>query len=213
MALSILFTIGTFHVEWRKIHCGKSVLCSAGISRSDRPLRGIPASLSTCHLWRDRLPTGPASLERWRSFSSFTCLLSSFLRHPGFHGIHPCWLLWQWEWIRSLLLRPSSFSGRHHPRRCMGILQPVDGYAIVQCVHRPFGLRLLIVPGETFDPHNTSMISSTRFKETPARYISISASSTEHSRRRYLSMIAVSNRIPLSFWASGHAELHHRKSW
>src|SRR5262245_52850646 len=39
-------------------------------------------------------------------------------------------------------------------------------------------------------------MSSTRRTDTPARYISISASSTELSRRRYRSMIAVSNALP-----------------
>jgi hypothetical protein len=42
-------------------------------------------------------------------------------------------------------------------------------------------------------PHNASVMSSTRRTDTPARYISISASSTELSRRRYRSMMAVSN--------------------
>jgi len=42
-------------------------------------------------------------------------------------------------------------------------------------------------------------MSSTRLTDTPARYISISASSTELSRRLYRSMIAVSNFRPLSF--------------
>ena len=37
-----------------------------------------------------------------------------------------------------------------------------------------------------------------RLVETPARYISIMASSTEASRRLYRSMTAVANRIPLS---------------
>ena len=43
-------------------------------------------------------------------------------------------------------------------------------------------------------PHSASVISSTRRTETPARYISISASSTELSRRRR-SMIAVLERL------------------
>src|SRR5262245_66631007 len=42
-------------------------------------------------------------------------------------------------------------------------------------------------------------MSSTRRTDTPARYISISASSTEVSRRRYRSMIAVSNVCWRSF--------------
>ena len=46
-------------------------------------------------------------------------------------------------------------------------------------------------------PHKASVMSSTRRTETPARYISMSASSTLLSRRRYRSMIAVSNEIPL----------------
>jgi len=40
------------------------------------------------------------------------------------------------------------------------------------------------VVGLTFVPHNASVISSTRRTETPARYISIRASSTDASRRR-----------------------------
>ena len=36
---------------------------------------------------------------------------------------------------------------------------------------------------ETFVPQSNSVISSTRRTDTPARYISIRASSTEHSRR------------------------------
>jgi hypothetical protein len=39
------------------------------------------------------------------------------------------------------------------------------------------------VDGDTRVPHNASVISSTRRTETPARYISISASSTNVSRR------------------------------
>jgi hypothetical protein len=40
------------------------------------------------------------------------------------------------------------------------------------------------VDGETRVPHKASVMSSTRRTETPARYISIKASSTELSRRR-----------------------------
>ena len=44
-------------------------------------------------------------------------------------------------------------------------------------------LRLLMVPEETFVPQSVSVISSTQRTDTPARYILIRASSTEHSRR------------------------------
>ncbi|TWT95166.1 hypothetical protein Pla108_33080 [Botrimarina colliarenosi] len=47
--------------------------------------------------------------------------------------------------------------------------------------------------GDTRVPHNASVMSSTRRTLTPARYISINASSTEDSRRRYRSMICDSN--------------------
>ena len=47
-------------------------------------------------------------------------------------------------------------------------------------------------------PHSASVMSSTRRTETPARYISMSASSTLLSRRRYRSMMAVSKDTPLS---------------
>src|SRR5262245_10039192 len=47
-----------------------------------------------------------------------------------------------------------------------------------------FLLRSDTVEGDTRVPHNASVISSTRRTDTPARYISISASSTELSRRR-----------------------------
>jgi hypothetical protein len=40
------------------------------------------------------------------------------------------------------------------------------------------------VEGDTRVPHKASVMSSTRRTETPARYISIKASSTELSRRR-----------------------------
>ena len=40
------------------------------------------------------------------------------------------------------------------------------------------------VPGLTRVPHSASVMSSTRRTDTPARYISIKASSTELSRRR-----------------------------
>jgi hypothetical protein len=40
------------------------------------------------------------------------------------------------------------------------------------------------VDGETRVPHSASVMSSTRRTDTPARYISIKASSTELSRRR-----------------------------
>ena len=56
----------------------------------------------------------------------------------------------------------------------------------------------LIVAADTFVPHSASVISSTRRTDTPARYISISASSTLLSRRRYRSMIAVSNVTPFN---------------
>ena len=46
-------------------------------------------------------------------------------------------------------------------------------------------------------PHNASVMFSTRRTETPARYISMSASSTLLSRRRYRSMMAVSKDTPL----------------
>ena len=48
-------------------------------------------------------------------------------------------------------------------------------------------------------PHSACVMSSTRRTLTPARYISTSASSTEDSRRRYRSMIAVSNGKLRSF--------------
>ena len=55
-----------------------------------------------------------------------------------------------------------------------------------------------MVAGETMLPHSASVISSTRRTETPARYISIRASSTLLSLRRYRSMMAVSKDTPLS---------------
>ena len=58
-----------------------------------------------------------------------------------------------------------------------------------------------MVPGDTFVPHKASVISSTRRTDTPARYISIRASSTEDSLRRYLSMMAVSKGTPFSLGA------------
>ena len=56
-----------------------------------------------------------------------------------------------------------------------------------------------LLEGDTRVPHNASVMSSTRRTDTPARYISISASSTELSRRRYRSMMAVSNVCWRSF--------------
>ena len=56
----------------------------------------------------------------------------------------------------------------------------------------------LMVVGETLLPHKVSVMSSTRRTETPARYISMRASSTLLSRRRYRSMMAVSKDTPLS---------------
>ena len=59
----------------------------------------------------------------------------------------------------------------------------------------------VITPGtvveDTLLPQRASVISSTRRMETPARYISMSASSTLLSRRRYRSMMAVSKETPL----------------
>ena len=55
-----------------------------------------------------------------------------------------------------------------------------------------------MVAGETLLPHRASVMSSTRRTETPARYISMRASSTLLSRRRYRSMMAVSKDTPLS---------------
>jgi hypothetical protein len=40
------------------------------------------------------------------------------------------------------------------------------------------------IDGDARVPHKASVMSSTRCTETPARYISIEASSTELSRRR-----------------------------
>ena len=58
---------------------------------------------------------------------------------------------------------------------------------------------LLIVPGETFVPYSASEMSSTRRTDTPARYISMSASSIDVPYRLYRSMMAVSNVTPFSF--------------
>ena len=55
-----------------------------------------------------------------------------------------------------------------------------------------------MVAGETLLPPNASVMSSTRRTETPAMYISMRASSTLLSRRRYRSMMAVSKDTPLS---------------
>ena len=55
------------------------------------------------------------------------------------------------------------------------------------------------VPELTRVPHSASVMSSTRRTLTPAKYISISASSTELSRRRYRSTIAVSKGTERSF--------------
>ena len=49
-----------------------------------------------------------------------------------------------------------------------------------------------MVPGLTLLPQRASVMSSTLLTDTPARYISTSASSTEDSLLRYRSMIAVS---------------------
>lgn len=59
-------------------------------------------------------------------------------------------------------------------------------------------LILLIVPGDTYVPHKTLVISPTRQTKTPARYISINDSSTVDSLWRYRSIMAVSKGIPLS---------------
>ena len=49
---------------------------------------------------------------------------------------------------------------------------------------KAFSLRLETVAAETLEPQRISLTSSMRLVETPARYISIIASSTEVSRRR-----------------------------
>jgi hypothetical protein len=51
------------------------------------------------------------------------------------------------------------------------------------------GIGLDTVGGETRVPHRASVMSSTPLTDTPARYISIRASSTELSRRRYRSIL------------------------
>ena len=56
----------------------------------------------------------------------------------------------------------------------------------------------LIVDGDTLLPQSASVMSSTRRTDTPAKYISMSASSTLLSLRLYRSMIAVSKLIPFS---------------
>ena len=49
---------------------------------------------------------------------------------------------------------------------------------------KAFSLRFETVEAETLEPQRISLTSSMRLVETPARYISIIASSTEISRRR-----------------------------
>ena len=49
---------------------------------------------------------------------------------------------------------------------------------------KAFSLRFDTVAADTDDPHRISLTSSILRVETPARYISIMASSTEASRRR-----------------------------
>lgn len=61
-----------------------------------------------------------------------------------------------------------------------------------------FSFKFDTVADDTLAPHRISETSSMRLVETPARYISIMASSTEVSRRLYRSMIAVANLMPLS---------------
>ena len=63
--------------------------------------------------------------------------------------------------------------------------------------------RLEAVPGLTRIPHSASMMSSTRRTDTPARYISTGASSTEFSRRRQRSMMAASKLWRRSFGIFG----------
>ncbi len=66
-------------------------------------------------------------------------------------------------------------------------MQEIDPYEPCLCgsgEKYTFLLRLLIVPYETFVPHRASVMSSTRRTDTPARYISIRASSIEDSLRR-----------------------------
>ena len=63
------------------------------------------------------------------------------------------------------------------------------------------GIRLLVQPAdgggrETLLPHSTSVISSICRTDTPDRYISMRASSTLLSRRRYRSMMAVAKKFP-----------------
>ena len=55
----------------------------------------------------------------------------------------------------------------------------------------------LMMEGEML-PHNASVMSSTRRTDTPAKYISMRASSTLLSLRQYRSMMAVSKEISLS---------------
>lgn len=93
---------------------------------------------------------------------------------------------------------PDYISDKHHPHKHSDSSRKEGGYARFQYVHKPFLLGLLIVPGDTLVPHNASVIFSTRQTETPARYISINASSTEDSLRRYRSIMAVLKGTPLS---------------
>ena len=55
------------------------------------------------------------------------------------------------------------------------------------------------MPELTRVPHTASVMSSTLRTDTPARYISTRASSTEASRRLYRSIVAVSNGNRRSF--------------
>ena len=53
-------------------------------------------------------------------------------------------------------------------------------------------------------PHRASVISSMRRTDTPARYVSMWATSTLLSRRQYHTMIAVSKEPPLSLYLEGN---------
>lgn len=75
----------------------------------------------------------------------------------------------------------------------IGILSSLEGAV---APNLDICISLLMVGAEALLPHRASVMSSTRRTETPARYISMSASSTLLSRRRYRSMIAVSNGMP-----------------
>ena len=93
------------------------------------------------------------------------------------------------------LAAPSCALSRCRPHNDRHALRKTAWNAVFRRFQRLSGWGCYL-PADTLEPRKTAVMASTGRTDTHARYISIRTSSIEVLRRRYRSMMAVSNRIP-----------------